>query len=336
MQKRTFARSALQLTPIGLGCMGMSWGYAQSQRDDQQSIQVIRAALDAGVQMLDTADIYGDGHNERLVGQAVAGRRDQVFVASKCGLVVDDLATKQMHRDGRPEHIRAAAQASLRRLGIDVIDLYYLHRVDPAVPLEETWGAMSRLVADGLVRHIGLSEVSVAQAESADAQHPVAAIQSEMSLWTRDAMGATPTLTPDAGAAGPTAAFGDVLGWCAANGTSFVPFAPLGRGFLTGSIGADGFEADDIRAVNPRFTPAAMARNQHIVEVVRQVAARHGASPAQVAIAWTLAQGEQVLPIPGTRSAQHLASNLAAADLRLDEADLSVLDDLPTPVGSRY
>ena len=318
MQKRPFANTSTNLSSIGLGCMGMSWGYIESERDDQESVEVIRAALDAGVELLDTADIYGDGHNETLVGVALQGRRAEAFVATKCGLVVDDLSTKQMHRDGSPEHVRSAAERSLERLGIDVIDLLYLHRVDPAVPLAETWGAMSDLVGAGLVKHLGLSEVGVAEAAAAHAQHPVAAIQSELSLWTRDAI------------------VGGVVAWCAANGASFVPFAPLGRGFLTGAISSAEFESDDFRAVNPRFTAEAVAQNLRIVDVVRNVAARHDVTPAQVAIAWTLAQGEHVLPIPGTRRRKHLEDNLAAADLRLHEADLDELNAVPATVGSRY
>jgi aryl-alcohol dehydrogenase-like predicted oxidoreductase len=300
--------------------MGMSWAYEESSRDDAGSVEVIRAAVDAGVTFLDTADVYGDGHNEELVGRAIAGIRDQVFLATKCGLVVEDLHSKRMHRDGSPAHVRAAVDASLRRLGVDRIDLYYLHRVDEAVPLAETWNALAELVPAGKVGAIGLSEVTAAQAAEAAAIHPVTAVQSELSLWTRDPLG-------DDG----------VLGWCARNGAAFVPFSPLGRGFLTGGIDASTeFEDSDFRARNPRFAAEARRHNERIVERVRAVAERHGATPGQVAIAWTLAQGDHVLPIPGTRKQRHLEENIGAADLVLTADDLRDLDDVPAAVGTRY
>lgn len=334
MRTRNFASVAREVGVVGLGCMGMSWAYAESGRDDERSIAVIRAALDRGINVLDTADVYGDGHNENLVGKALVGRRNEAFLATKAGLVVDDLVTKAMHRDGSPEHIRRAVDASLQRLGTDVIDLYYLHRIDPRLSLEETWGAMSELVRAGKVRHLGLSEVSVAQAERAHAVHPVAAVQSEFSLWWRAAAGES---GPDQDGGGVQSPSGDVLGWCARNGAIFVPFAPLGRGFLTGDVTADtSFEPTDFRAVNPRFQPEARAANLRIVDVVSAVAKRHDATPAQIAIAWVLAQGDHVLPIPGTRQEQHLAANAAAADVVLTDNDLVALKMTPAPVGSRY
>jgi aryl-alcohol dehydrogenase-like predicted oxidoreductase len=309
----------LPVGALGLGCMGMSWAYAAASRDDQESIATIHRAFDLGVRLLDTADVYGAGHNEELVGRAVAGRGDEIVLATKCGLVVDDVTTLAMHRDGSPEHIRAALRASLSRLGREVIDLYYLHRVDDAVPLEESWGAMAELVAEGLVRHIGLSEVSVEQAAAAQAIHPVAAIQSEMSLWTRDAVAS------------------GVSDWCREHGAALVAFSPIGRGFLSAEIDAStAFEPGDFRANNPRFTVEARATNAAIVDVVRRIAAAHDVTPAQVSLAWLLAQGNHIVPIPGTRRTSHLQANLAAADLALTAAELAELDALPAAAGNRY
>jgi aryl-alcohol dehydrogenase-like predicted oxidoreductase len=313
---------------VGLGCMGMSGAYADSGCDDEESVALIREAVDLGVTFLDTSDYYGDGHNERLVGRALKDVRDQVVLASKVGLVPDPV-NGGAGRDASPGHVRDGVEASLRRLGMDVIDLYYLHRVDPEVPLSETWGVMSELVAEGKVRHLGLSEVSVAQAEEAHAIHPVAAIQSELSLWTRDPMG-------DQGANGSSRGPGDVLGWCAANGATFVPFSPLGRGFLTGTLTKPDFEENDFREGMPRFQEGILQENLRIVDVVRTVAERHDATPAQVAIAWTLAQGEHVIPIPGTKKRKYLHENAMAAGVDLTEADLTELDAVPPPVGARY
>ncbi|WP_067476466.1 aldo/keto reductase [Actinomadura hibisca] len=323
---------------VGLGCMGMSWAYSASERDDDASVALIREALDLGVTFLDTAQVYGDGHNETLVGRALRGRRDQAVVATKTGLVVDDAATHAMHRDGSPEHVRRSAEESLRRLGIDAIDLFYLHRVDPGVPLAESWGAMAELVAEGKVRRLGLSEVTVAQAEEAHRAHPVAAIQSELSLWTRDAMGAPGGIAGGGSdsTAAATGGVGDVVGWCRDNGAAFVPFSPLGRGFLTGAVSSADFEEGDFRAGNPRFQEEALKANLRIVEVVKTVAGRHGATPAQVAIAWTLAQGDHVIPIPGTKKSRYLRDNAGAAALDLTAADLADLDSVPLPTGDRY
>ena len=303
--------------------MGMSWAYAESSRDDKESIATLHQAIELGVGLIDTADVYGDGHNESLVGRALAGRRDQVTLATKCGLVVDDLETKSLRRDGSPDHIRAAVRASLSRLGTDVIDLYYLHRVDDQVPIAESWGAMSELVAAGQVRRIGLSEVTVEQAAEAHAIHPVTAIQSELSLWSRDPLG--------------SGEGDDLLAWCRQHGAAFVPFSPLGRGFLTGAIDASTtFEQSDFRARLPRFTTDARAANQRIVDLVREIASAHDATPAQVALAWVLGQGEQVIPIPGTRRQEHLRANLAAAELVLTDDELARLDQAPVAVGTRY
>lgn len=294
--------------------MGMSWAYGAAERDDGASRAVLQRALDLGVTLIDTADVYGPFTNEELVGSALAGRRDEAFLATKCGLVA---GPDGIGRDGRPEHVRAALDASLRRLGTDRVDLWQLHRVDPEVPVVETWGAMAEQVAAGKARHLGMSEVGVAELDAAHAVHPVATVQSELSLWTRDPLA-------------------EVLPWCQANGAGFLPFSPLGRGFLTGTVTAGSFDASDFRAKNPRFTDEAMAGNAALVAAVAVVADRLGASAAQVALAWVLAQGEQVVPIPGTKKQRWLEQNAAAADLVLAPADLAELDALPAPVGERY
>lgn len=248
------------------------------------------------------------------MGRALVGRRDEAVLATKVGLVLKPGFAYS--RDGRPEHVRAAIDASLQRLGVDHVDLYQLHRVDENVPLEETWGAMAETVAAGKARCIGLSEVTVDELTRAHAIHPVATLQSELSLWTRGALD-------------------DVLPWCAAHGAGFLPFAPLGRGFLTGALAAVPTEGD-FRSNNPRFTPEAMTANTRIVDGVRVVAERLGATPAQVALAWVLAQGPSVVPIPGTRRPERVDENAGAARLVLSSADLAALDALPPAVGSRY
>ena len=311
---RTLGTSGPAVGPIGLGCMGMSWAYGASERDDQQSVAVLHRALDVGVTLIDTADAYGPFLNEELVGRGLESRRDEAVLATKVGLVVREGA---MVRDGRPEHVREGIDASLRRLRTDRVDLYQLHRVDDAVPLEETWGAMSELVTAGKVRHLGLSEVDVAQLETAHAIHPVTTVQSELSLWTRDPLA-------------------EVLPWCQQHGVGFLPFSPLGRGFLTGTVTAGTFGGDDFRARNPRFTDEAMTANAAIVSAVQAVARRHDATAAQVALAWLLTLGEHVVPIPGTKKVPYLEQNAAAGALVLTAADLAELAALPAPVGARY
>ena len=303
--------------PIGLGCMGMSWAYDADQRDDDASVRVIHRALELGATLLDTADIYGPYTNEELVGRALEGRRDEAVLATKCGMVVEDIAEYRLGRDGRPEHVRAAIDASLRRLRTDHVDLYQLHRVDENVPVEETWGAMAEAVAAGKARAIGMSEVGVAELERAQAVHPVASVQSELSLWTRDALA-------------------EVVPWCAAHDAAFLPFAPLGRGFLTGALAPRDFAPGDFRRNNPRFQREAMDANRALVDRVTAVAERHGATPAQVALAWVLAQGDHVIPIPGTKRRERLEENVAAGQLTLSPEDLAELDAMPAPVGSRY
>ncbi|HYN75074.1 MAG TPA: aldo/keto reductase, partial [Candidatus Limnocylindria bacterium] len=286
---------------VGLGCMGMTHGYDPSARNDDESVATVRLAVELGVTLIDTSDVYGPFTNEVLVGRAIAPVRDQVVLATKVGLVLEP--GEPMTRNGRPDHIRSGCDASLTRLGVDHIDLYQLHRVDPDVPIEESWGAMAELVVSGKVGAIGLSEVSVGELDRAHVVHPVATVQSELSLWTRDSLP-------------------EVLPWCAAHGTGFLPFAPLGRGFLTGAL-TSGFEVGDFRAGLPRFTEEAMAANQQIVDGVRAVADRRAATPAQVALAWVLGQGDRVVPIPGTRRRSRVAQNAAAALVDLSAIDLA-------------
>jgi aryl-alcohol dehydrogenase-like predicted oxidoreductase len=300
---------------IGLGCMPISWAYGPGEGD---GFRVIERALDLGATLLDTAEAYGLGENERVVARAIAGRRDEAVVATKCGLTVEDVATYRLGRDARPETVRAAIDGSLERLGTDRVDLWYLHRVDPDVPVEESVGAMAEAVAAGKALALGLSEVDLPTLERAMAVHPIAAVQSELSLWTRDALA-------------------EVVPFCARHGIAFVAFSPLGRGFLTGALGsATTFAPGDMRGHNPRFTPEALAANQAIADAVRDVARRLDATPAQVAIAWVLAQGAHVIPIPGTRRIAYLEENLEAAELELTSDVLAELDALPEPVGPRY
>ena len=298
--------------------MGLSWGYRDHSVDEAAGIRLIQEAIDLGVDHLDTADVYGPFANESLVGRALAGRRDRVLLATKCGLVIEDVATYRYGRNGRPEHVRAACDASLSRLGVDAIDLYYLHRVDPQTPVEETWRAMASLVAAGKVRALGISEPTVDELERVSRIHPVAAVQSELSLWTREHLEA-------------------VVPWCAAHGAAFVAFSPLGRGFLTGAIGSEArFGPEDFRSRLPRFRPEAVAANQRLVGSVRAIAERRGATAAQIALAWVLAQGEHVQAIPGTQRRRYLEQNVAAAGIVLTADERAELDALPSPVGGRY
>jgi aryl-alcohol dehydrogenase-like predicted oxidoreductase len=295
--------------------MPMSFGYVGESDDDPTAL--IRRAVDLGVTHLDTSDVYGPFTNEELVGEALGPGRRDVAVATKVGLLVGSNGGYPLDHDGSPAHIAEAVEGSLRRLRTDAIDLYYLHRIDPAVPLQESWGAMAGLVEAGKVRALGLSEVTQDELEVAAAIHPVAAVQSELSLWTQGALdGAVP--------------------WCRDHGAVFVPFSPLGRGFLTGTITRASFADRDFRARNPRFTAEAIDANLAIVERVRAVAERRRATPAQIALAWVLAQGPHVAPIPGTKRVRYLEENLAAADVALTPEDLADLDSLPDAVGPRY
>ncbi|MCX5213760.1 aldo/keto reductase [Kitasatospora sp. NBC_00240] len=318
MRSSTLGAGGPEVGVVGLGCMGMTWAYDPSGRDDATSTGVIRAALDLGVTLIDTADVYGPYSNEELVGAALGGGyRERAVLATKVGLVVSD-GERPVVNNGRPDHIRRSIDESLRRLGTDHVDLYQLHRVDPEVPIEESWGALAEVVAAGKARQIGLSEVSVEQIERARAVHPVASVQSELSLWTRDALA-------------------EVLPYTEAHGIAFLPFSPLGRGFLAGRFSSsDDLPADDFRRALPRFQREALAANQAIVAGVGRIADRRGATPAQVALAWVLAQGRLVLPIPGTKTPKYLADNAASADLLLTAGDLAELDGLPAPTGTRY
>lgn len=307
-----------EIGAIGLGCMGMSWAYDPAGRDDERSVEVIHHALDTGVTLIDTADMYGPFTNEELVGRALEGRRDEAVLATKCGIVVESVEPLDMRRDGRPEHVREAIDGSLRRLGVEHVDLYYLHRVDPEVAVEETWGAMAEVVAAGKAGAIGMSEATVDELERAHAVHPVAALQSELSLWERGPL--------DNG----------VLDWCRDHSAAFVPYSPLGRGYLTGALTRESMSEGDMRSLNPRFSDEAMEANRALVERVREVARRHDAGPGQVALAWCLAQYERVVPIPGTRRPERLDENSGAAALVLSAEDLTELDSLPAPAGERW
>lgn len=322
MQKRTLGRSGPRVSALGIGCMGMSYGYGtQESRDERESIATLHAALDLGIDFFDTAEVYGPYANERLLGRALAGRRDQVVIATKFGFAIGaDGAIRGL--DGRPENAKAVCDASLARLGIDVIDLYYLHRLDPQVPIEETVGAMAELVRAGKVRHLGLSEVGVGTLRRACAVHPIAALQSEWSLWERNLEA-------------------DVLPACRELGVGLVPYSPLGRGFLTGHAKrAEEYERDgDMRRSIPKFQGENFDRNRALVAALERLGAKKGCTPAQIALAWLLAQGDDVVPIPGASRRTHLAENAGAASVQLASCDLMALEEAfprGAAAGQRY
>ncbi|WP_238163746.1 aldo/keto reductase [Kribbella pittospori] len=305
--------SGAEVSRIGLGCMGMSFAYGET--DDTESVATLHRALDLGITFLDTADLYGFGANEELVGRAIADRRDEVFLATKFGIVGNPLKDKVRGVNGSPEYVRSSIDASLTRLGTDHVELYYQHRADPDVPIEETVGAMAELVAAGKVRYLGLSEASADTIRRAHAVHPITAVQSEWSLFSRDIEES-------------------VLPVCRELGIGLVPYSPLGRGLLTGALPAD-LADDDFRRTLPRFNDQNLETNLALVEQVRAIAASYEATPGQVALAWVLAQGNDVVPIPGTKRRRYLEENWAAVDLKLSADDLASLSEL-TPAGTRY
>jgi aryl-alcohol dehydrogenase-like predicted oxidoreductase len=322
MQKRTLGTNGLEVSAIGLGCMSMTGGYSDKP-DRQEMIALIRMAVDRGVTFFDTAEIYGPYANEELVGEALAPYRGQVVIATKFGWDIDP--TERKPRGGvtsNPEVVRKVVDGSLQRLGVDTIDLYYQHRVDPDVPIEDVAGAVKDLIDAGKVKHFGMSEAAAGTIRRAHAVQPVTAVQSEYSLWWR---------RPEE----------EVLAACEELGIGFVPFSPLGKGFLTGTIDAStSFDAgNDIRATIPRFTPEARQHNQAVVDLLASIADRKGATPAQIALAWLLAQKPWIVPIPGTRKLHRLEENLASADVELSPSELSELDEAASKIqvqGGRY
>ncbi|MEN5040632.1 MULTISPECIES: aldo/keto reductase [Stenotrophomonas] len=321
MQTRTLGRTGPTVSALGLGCMGMSAFYG-GRGSDAESIAVIHRALESGVTLLDTADMYGPHTNEVLVGKAIADRRDHVFLATKFGIRLEPSDTAARSVDGRPEYVIAACEASLQRLGVDHIDLYYQHRVDGTVPIEDTVGAMARLVEQGKVRFLGLSEASAGTIRRAHAVHPITAVQTEYSLWSRD---------PEENG---------VLATVRELGIGFVPYSPLGRGFLTGAIRnpAD-FEADDYRRQSPRFQGENFDRNLALVDAVTAMASDKGVTPGQLALAWVLAQGDDLVPIPGTKRLAYLEENLGALQVELSPDDVSRINAIfpaHAAAGPRY
>ncbi|MBA0216415.1 aldo/keto reductase [Pectobacterium brasiliense] len=320
MQQRKLGTNGPQVSAIGLGCMGMSDFYSTAQ-DEKESIATLHRALELGVTLLDTADMYGPHTNELLLGKAIKGKREQVFLATKFGIIRDPANPNARGVCGKPDYIRRAVEGSLTRLGTDVIDLYYQHRIDPTVPIEETVGTLAELVQEGKIRYIGLSEASATTLERAHRVHPITALQSEYSLWTRDMEA-------------------EILPTCERLGIGFVPYSPLGRGFLTGAIRSpDDLAADDFRRTNPRFSGENFGKNLQLVEKINQLAQEKQVTPSQLALAWVLAQGEHIVPIPGTKRRRYLEENVAALDVTLTKEELAAIDAIFPPdaaAGERY
>lgn len=321
MKKRTLGKSGLEVSAIGFGCMGLNFGYGNALAK-QDAVDMIRAAYDRGVTFFDTAEVYGPFTNEELVGEALASVRDKVVIATKFGFDIDPATGKQSGMNSRPAHIREVADASLKRLNTDHIDLFYQHRVDPNVPIEDVAGAVKDLIREGKVRHFGLSEPGAQTVRKAHAVQPVAALQNEYSLWTR----------------GPET--NGILQACEELGIGFVPYSPLGKGFLTGAMNENTRLADnDFRSLLPRFTPEAMAANQALVDLLKQIGDRKKATPAQIALAWLLAQKPWIVPIPGTTKLGRLEENLKAADVELTREDLHQIEEAAAGIsveGERY